>query len=108
MQNATERETVLNVIRERWRTRIAAVKNDSSACFTVRNLYPAEPTVVSTQVRRWVEGRVYGSIEEKVAAVNACLSRLESDPERVKSLVGWEWIKRNVQGLPEHYAASSS
>ena len=40
--------------------------------------------------------------------VNACLSGLESDPERVKSLVGWEWIKRSVQGLPEHYTASSS
>ena len=44
---------------------------------------------VFEEVRRWVEGRVYGSIEEKVAAVNACLSGLESDPERVKSLVGW-------------------
>ena len=63
---------------------------------------------VFEEVRRWVEGRIYGSIEEKVAAVNACLSGLESDPERVKSLVGWEWIKRNVQGLPEHYTASSS
>ena len=62
---------------------------------------------VFEEVRRWVEGRVYGSIEEKVAAVNACLSGLESDPERVKSLVGWEWIKRNVHGLPEHYTASS-
>ncbi len=50
---------------------------------------------VFEEVRRWVEGRVYGSIEEKVAAVNACLSGLESDPERVKSLVGWEWIKWN-------------
>ncbi len=69
-------------------------------------LNPAER--VFEEVRRWVEGRVYGSIEEKVAAVNACLSGLESDPERVKSLVGWEWIKRNVQGLPEHYTASST
>ncbi len=63
---------------------------------------------VFEEVRRWVEGRVYGSIEEKVAAVNACLSGLESDTERVKSLVGWEWIKRNVQGLPEYYTASSN
>ena len=57
---------------------------------------------------RLVEGRVYGSIEEKVEAVNAYLSRLESDPERVRSLVGWEWIKRNVQRLTADYAASSS
>ena len=27
--------------------------------------------------------------------------------ERVKSLVSWEWIRWNVQGLPEDYAASS-
>ena len=69
-------------------------------------LNPAER--VFEEVRRWVEGRVYGSIDEKVEAVNTCLSRLESDPERVKSLVGWDWIKRNIQRLPEYYSASSS
>ena len=69
-------------------------------------LNPAER--VFEEVRRWVEGRVYGSLEEKVDAVNEYLSRLESDPERVKSLVSWEWIRRNVQGLSEDYAASSS
>ena len=41
-------------------------------------------------------------------AVNSYLSRLESDPARVRSLAGWEWIKRNVQLLFEDYAASSS
>ena len=55
-----------------------------------------------------MEGRVYGSIEEKMAAVDKCLSRLESDPERVKSLVSWEWIRQNVQELSEDYAASSN
>ena len=69
-------------------------------------LNPAER--VFEEVRRWVEARVYGSIEEKVEAVNACLRSLESDPARVKSLAGWEWIKRNVQALSEDYAPSSS
>ena len=69
-------------------------------------LNPAER--VFEEVRRWVEGRVYESLEEKTAAVDECLSCLESDPERVKSLAGWEWIRRNVQGLSENYAASSS
>ena len=69
-------------------------------------LNPAER--VFEEVRRWVEGRVYGSLEEKVDAVNECLSRLESDPERVKSLVSWKWIRRNVQELSENYAASSN
>lgn len=50
---------------------------------------------------------LYASLEEKTAAVDECLSKLESDPERVKSLVSWEWIMRNVQGLSEDYAASS-
>ena len=68
-------------------------------------LNPAER--VFEEARRWVEGRVYGSVEEKMAAVDECLSRLESDPERVKSLVSWEWIRQNVQGLSEDYAASS-
>ena len=69
-------------------------------------LNPAER--VFEEVRRWVEGRVCGSIEEKMEAVNAYLSRLESDPQRVRSLTGWEWIRRNVQTLRENYATSSS
>ena len=63
---------------------------------------------VFEEVRQWVEGRVYGRIEEKMEAVNAYLSKLESDPERARSLTGWEWIRKNVQGLREDYAASSS
>ena len=48
-----------------------------------------------------MEGLVYRSVDEKVEAVNTCPSSLESDPARVRSLVGWEWIKRNVQTLSE-------
>ncbi len=43
-------------------------------------LNPAER--VFEEVRRWVEDRVYGSVEEKMEAVNAYLRRLESDPCR--------------------------
>ena len=68
-------------------------------------LNPAER--VFEETRRWVEGRVYGSLEEKTAAVDEYLSDLESDPERVKSLVSWEWIRRNVQELSEDYTALS-
>ena len=67
-------------------------------------LNPAER--VFEEVRRWVEGRIYGSIEEKVEAVNAYLSELESDPGRVRSLAGWDWIEEAVRSLPSHYAAS--
>ena len=68
-------------------------------------LNPAER--VFEEVRRWVEGRVYVSIEEKMEAVEAYLRRLESDPDRVRSLTGWDWIEEAVQGLPSCHAASS-
>ena len=59
------------------------------------------------EVRRWVEDRVYGSLEEKTTAVDECLNRLESGPERAKSLASWKWIIQNVQELSEDYAALS-
>ena len=58
---------------------------------------------VFEEVRRWVEGRVYGSIEEKVEAVSAYLRRLETD----RSLAGWDWIDEAIESLPSSYAASS-
>ena len=68
-------------------------------------LNPAER--VFEEARRWVEGRVYGSIEEKAEAVNAYLSELESDPNRVRSLAGWDWITEAIDGLPSSHAACS-
>ena len=68
-------------------------------------LNPAER--VFEEVRRRVEGRVYESVEEKMKAVNECLSYLEADPERVKSLASWDWIRQNVQSLDEDYMAIS-
>ena len=91
--------------RSEWGRNVSGVKTVVQPAYSPE-LNPAER--VFEEVRRWVEGRVYGSIEEKMAAVNAYLSKLESDPERVRSLTGWEWIRKNVQGLREDYAASSS
>ena len=68
-------------------------------------LNPAER--VFQEVRRWVEGRVYESLEKKVKAVDAYLSELESDPERVRSLAAWDWIEDNVQRLPAPFMALS-
>ena len=62
---------------------------------------------VFEEVRRWVEGTVYGSIEEKMDAVEAYLSELGSDPGRVRSLTAWSWIERTMRNLPTHYATSS-
>ncbi len=61
-------------------------------------LNPAER--VFQEVRRWVEGRIYRSIEDKMEAVNAYLRELESDPARVRSLAGWAWIDDNIRRLP--------
>lgn len=91
--------------RSEWGRNVSGVKTVVQAAYSPE-LNPAER--VFEEVWRWVEGRVYGSIEEKMEAVNAYLSKLESDPERVRSLTGWEWIRRNVQGLREDHAASSS
>ena len=68
-------------------------------------LNPAER--VFQEVRRWVEGRTYGSIDEKMEAVDAYLGELESDPGRVRSLTAWDWIKHSTRSLPAHFTASS-
>ena len=66
-------------------------------------LNPAER--VFEEVRRWIEGKVYRSIDDKVEAVQAFLSELESDPDRVRLLTAWDWIDEAIQGLPVHLAA---
>ena len=68
-------------------------------------LNPAER--VFQEVRRWVEGRTYGSIDEKMEAVDAYLGELESDPGRVRSLTAWDWIEHSTRILPAHFTASA-
>jgi len=65
-------------------------------------LNPAER--VFEEVRRWIEGKVYPSLEDKVAVVQKFLTDLESDPQRVRSLTWWGWIDTAVQGLRASYA----
>ena len=52
------------------------------------------------EVRRWTDGRVYESIEEKMSAADDFMRGLASDPRRVKSLCGWKWITEAARGLP--------
>ena len=66
-------------------------------------LNPAER--VFEEVRRWIEGKVCPSLEDKVAAVEAYLTELESNPDRVRGLAGWDWIEDATQRLPARYAA---
>ena len=58
-------------------------------------LNPAER--VFEEVRRRVEGRVYGDLAAKREVVERYLRELAADPEQVKSLCGWDWIRENLQ-----------
>jgi hypothetical protein len=62
-------------------------------------LNPAER--LFEEVRRHVEGRVYATLADKVAAVNAFLDDLDADPARVRSLCGWDWITTAIASLPD-------
>lgn len=66
-------------------------------------LNPAER--VFEELRRAVEGKVYATLADKVAAVAAELARIEADPERVRRLTGWAWINDAVRQLPAVLAA---
>jgi DDE superfamily endonuclease len=61
-------------------------------------LQPAER--VFEELRRAVEGTVYASLEEKVAAVERELQALAADPARVQRLAGWAWIQAAWAALP--------
>lgn len=43
-------------------------------------------------LRAEVEGRAHHQLSRKKAAVEVALARLAADPERVRRLVGWDWI----------------
>lgn len=66
-------------------------------------LNPAER--VFEALRAGIEGAVYPTIADKVAAVEVILAKLDADPERVTSLTGWHWIAENLHRLPADNAA---
>jgi hypothetical protein len=53
-------------------------------------LNPAER--LFEEIRRRVEGRVYATLDDKAAEVQAFLKEFDADPARVRSLCGWDWI----------------
>jgi DDE superfamily endonuclease len=61
-------------------------------------LNPAER--VFEAVRLHIEGKVYATLPDKYAAVHAFLTELDADPDRVRSLAGWEWITAALVALP--------
>ncbi len=53
------------------------------------------------ELRRAVEGVIYETLEAKKQVVEAELRQLAADPDRVKSLAGWEWLCQAFMGLPD-------
>lgn len=66
-------------------------------------LNPAER--VFEEVRRVVEGKIYATLDDKVAAVTVVLEDLDAHPERVRRLTNWGWIDAALQQLPDDIAA---
>lgn len=58
------------------------------------------------ELRRAAEGQVYGSLDEKIAIVEQELRKLAADPERVKRLTNWHWIRDAYAQLPQKMAYS--
>jgi hypothetical protein len=61
-------------------------------------LNPAER--LFEEIRRHVEGRVYATLDAKVAEVQSFLEELDADPPRVRRLCGWDWINTAIAALP--------
>jgi transposase len=61
-------------------------------------LNPAER--LFEEIRRRVEGRVYATLDDKTADVQAFLEALDADPPRVRRLCGWDWINTAIASLP--------
>ncbi len=68
-------------------------------------LTPAER--LFDEVRRRVEGRVYATLDDKAAKVQAFLEELDADPARVRRRCGWDWLTAAQDALsaPEEKAA---
>jgi transposase len=67
-------------------------------------LNPAER--VFEEVRRRVEGKVYESLHDKRQEAESYLEELAADPERVKGLCSWEWLRETLESLPTTCAAN--
>jgi hypothetical protein len=61
-------------------------------------LNPAER--LFEEIRRRSDGRVYATLDDKVAEVQALLEELDADPSRVRRLCGWDWINTAISSLP--------
>lgn len=59
------------------------------------------------ELRREVEGEVYGTIENKMRVVERELEAMAASPERVQRLSGCSWIRDTLARLPQEFIAMS-
>jgi transposase len=52
------------------------------------------------ELRRAVEGKVYDTLDAKVAAIEVELRKWDADADRVHRLAGWDWIRDTLNQLP--------
>lgn len=75
---------------------------DLGFCLVQQPAYAPELNPVERffeELRRAVEGRVSPSLEAKTTAIETQLWSWDADPDRVRRLVGWSWIKDTLQQL---------
>lgn len=51
------------------------------------------------EVRYHVEGETYESLYAKQQEAESYLKELKTNPEQVKSICGWEWLRRFLESL---------
>lgn len=68
-------------------------------------LNPAER--IFQHLRDKIEGKVYGTIAAKKKAIESELEQLEREPEKVKQLAGWDWIRESVDNALKQTMALS-
>jgi transposase len=61
-------------------------------------LHPVERLI--EELRRVVEGKVYDTLDAKVAAIEAELRKWDVDANRVCRLAEWDWIRDTLNQLP--------
>jgi transposase len=64
-------------------------------------LNPAER--VFEELRRAVEGRTYAAITDKMVVVERELAALAADPDRLRRLTGWRWIRAALDPTPQPF-----
>jgi transposase len=57
------------------------------------------------ELRRVVEGKVYDTLDAKVAAIEAELRKWDVDADRVRRLADWDWIRDTLNQLLKPIAA---